>query len=235
MIITQFNDVFFKWGVLFTKSLIFTNPNEKVYLDTVNLNQEQINELKSISGNVTIDNEIINFSSDVNVPAYMANRRVEVFLKILSKEVEDRYFLFDADILFRKPLNDLNSKLGESSDAAIIFRDGMWAGNIYEHLKVACGIVGVTKKGIPLIKIWYDIMKTEKSLYGIQAWKWYWDQITLLEATRRVKDVKFSKIEDNLYINRDFNEDSHIWSANKPPKDLMYILFCKEFEKMKGK
>jgi len=233
MMVTQFNDVFYKWGLLFAQSLYFTNPKEELYIDSVNLNGGQVKELSEISPLITLKNNQISFPSDVNVPAYMANRRVKVLLEVIGKKQSDKYVIIDADMLFRKSLDKLYEKVNDS-DASIIFRDGMWEGVIYEHLKVACGLVVITQKGIPLIREWYRIMCGEKSIYGYRAWEWYWDQIALLEATRRVKDIKYSSIEPDLYINRDFGKDAYIWSANKAPKDYMYQEFVKEFEKNKS-
>ena len=145
---------------------------------------------------------------------------------------EESYLMSDADMLFRKPLEPLHRKL-ETSDASIIFRDGVWDGVVYEHLKVACGLVSITRKGEPLIREWNRIMHSEKSLWGHKAWEWWWDQISLLEATRRVSDLRYSSIEPELYIDRDFNDQAPIWSANKPPKDYMYKRFSEEFESLR--
>jgi len=230
--VIQFNDVFYKWGLLFSQSFYFTNPNEHLYMDTVNLNDNQVKELTSISPNITVNSSNIEFEKSVHVPTFMANRKVRIFLDVLSKVEADKYILIDADMLFRKSIDKLYGKL-DDSDAAVIFRDGVWEGRIYEHLKVASGIVAITKKGIPFIKEWDRIMYNNIGIYGYRPWAWYWDQITLLEATRKINNIKYAPIEPWLYINREFGEDAIIWSANLEPKDRMYEMFGKELERIK--
>jgi len=233
MIITQFDNVFYKWGLLFAQSLYFTNPNEKLYMDAVNLDKNQIKSIRAISPLITIANRQIQFPQGIHVPTFMANRKVLVFLDILKKKLDDKYILIDTDMLFRKPLSDLYGKL-MGVDAAIIFRNGFWDGRIWEHLKVACGLVVINNNGIPLIEKWNEIMNDNNPIYGYAPWQWYWDQIALLEATRKIPSLKYASIDPDFYINRDFGQEAYIWSANKAPKDYMYEMFCNEFEKMRG-
>ena len=231
MIVTQFDNGYYEWGLLFAKSLHLTNPGRKVYMDTLNLSDEQIDKLKSVSPLIEVNNNRIVHPPDRNIPAFMTNRRVEVLLNVVKKTDDQDYLLIDADMLFRKSLRSLYRQL-EHSDACVVFRDGVWGDRTYEHLKVAGGFVLIKRSGIPLIEKWYEMMTTKDCLYGVKTGEWYWDQITLLEATKTVGGLKIGAIEPRLYINRDFDFTAYVWSANKAPKDKMLSMFRLEYDRI---
>lgn len=228
MIVTQFDDKYLPWAHVFLKSLAITNPDEEVYLNTVNVTTSDAETLREFYPHVTIET----CQEEVPDKAYMANRKIGVFLSVLQRFSRPTYMLIDTDVLFRHSLQPLFDKLADA-DAAIIFRDGKWGDRIYEHLKVASGIILVQPSGIQLIENWNHIAKTEKILSYIPQGNWYWDQLALLEATRKTP-LRYATIEESLYIDKDFDPQSFIWSAHHPAKQYMFNRFSQELVCMKS-
>lgn len=228
MIVSQFDTAYLDWAHLFLQSLFFTNPNERVYFNTVNLSDDQIKKFSTYGNKIIIEN----IHCENVTKNFMVNRRVQVYLDVIKKNLSDMYIFCDVDLLFRKPLLSFRQQMS-NCDAGVIFRSGNWMGNIYEHLKVAAGIIAVKPEGYCLIDNWNKILTTEDKVNGINKGEWYFDQITLWEATK-ITHLKYSLIEEFLYINSNRDPEAFIWSANRPPKELMYKLFIKEFERIKN-
>ena len=203
----------------------------------VNLTSDQL--LRANTSGMKLVCDKIDFSA-FTLPekkAFMANRRASVAclaMKDLNPKDDDIIVIADADILYRKKLVDLRN-LMEKVDVGCIFRDGMWNGKTYNHLKVACGFVALKKTGNELVILWDILMKCNtSSLYGIQPNQWYWDQVTLLKAIEILNALSYAKLEHDTYVNRDFDENAVAWSAHKPPKELMFEKFNIELGRMKN-
>jgi hypothetical protein len=232
MIVIQFDRNYFKWGVLFSESFVHFNPDLVLFIDSVNLDSNQIRKLEKISSRIIIKNSIVNFTSG-NFSNFMANRKAEVLFNVMENYESKVYLLCDVDFLIRKPLTEL-FYMSSGYDISCIFRDGKWKGEIFEHLKIASGLILVKSSSIDFVSKWLDLTNECEKLHGIQKGKWYWDQVTLLEATRQCK-LKYLSLSDDIYINREFNQFATIWSAHRSPKDYMYYLFIADFQMNKNR
>jgi hypothetical protein len=135
MIITFCTDNYFRWAVLFLRSWKATNDNnETIHISTLNFNQRQIDDLKTLYENLIISNENMDFRDHIEkldmTPAefdyarhgvkegvrnvgknrhimnlFSVDKRVESIWRTVNKYKDEPYFIqTDIDLVFRKQL-----------------------------------------------------------------------------------------------------------------------------------
>lgn len=217
MIILQFDRGYLRWGKLFLQSLAKNSPGETVYINSVNLFSFQINNLKKIYSPIIIENHKIKMKRKER-GNIMISRKPYVLKEVIKKFGVDRYLLLDADMTIRKPLDNLFAKL-DSNDGAFCIDKGIWNGQVYDHLRVASGVILIKPSALPIINKWIEIMENEEEISGIKKGKWFWDQITLWRAIEEAPKLKLGIIE-TTYRRWDFTDkEAVIWSANVRKKE----------------
>jgi len=225
MIITQLDANYAHWLDLFLSSLQFTNPAARTYVELVNFHPD-------LSMFFHTRYPAVEFAAvALQNPSRnaMAHRRVDAALGGLGRHPgEGWYIVCDVDLLFRRSLGRLVADL-DGHDAGVIFRDGLWQGEYYDHLRVAAGFVAV--KDARLLHSWKTEMAKPQCM-GYDPSSWFYDQITLFEATKQLS-LDYLAIDDGEYINRELSEEAAVWSAHVEHKELMYLRFREELDRMR--
>lgn len=248
-IVIQFNDAYLRFALTLLRSLEKYASNTVVIAYTVNLNSDDINALKSHFNNLVVINSKVRFLWGKLLRNHMANRKVGVFKDAISRFglgcPEHVYIMLDTDLLLRAPIKVLLDSLGKNK-AALIYRESAFG----FHVKFNSSIVMVSGDGVRLIEEWYrqmncrwvifstdekltilEVLRKKKNgsprpLY-VRRWKWFWDQITLFEAVKKLS-IKYSVLDANNFINPTFDDDAVIWSGHNEKKDVVYNKFLNE-------
>ena len=93
MIILQFDRGYYKWGKLFLVSLAKNYPGEKVYINSVNLFNFQINNLKKKYSPLIVENHKIKMKKKER-GNIMISRKPYVLKEAVEKFNEERYEMF---------------------------------------------------------------------------------------------------------------------------------------------
>ncbi len=110
MIIFQFDDAYYKWGLLALRSLQLHEPETPVLCDTVNLAGDQVAQLRQAHAQAIVCNDETTWSE--TSPEQMAARKPFVMQRVMQLFPDEAWYgLFDADFLIRKPLRPLWSLL----------------------------------------------------------------------------------------------------------------------------
>ena len=252
VIIINFDSKYFRFGLTLLRSLELHAKNAIKIAYTVNLTDNEITALKSICSNLTIRNTKVRFLSGNLLRNYMANRKADVFkmgIESFKNASKNFYIMLDTDLLLRAPIENLTKKMRQNN-AALIFRDSA----IGFHAKFNASIVAVTGDAINLANEWYKqtnkrwvIFGTDKKLTWyeilskkadgcerplyVRRWRWFWDQITLFEAVRKL-NIKFSVLDVNTFINSNFDPNAMIWSSHQSNKDMAYEKFVQELNNL---
>jgi hypothetical protein len=230
VIILQFDNAYFHWGLLALQSLQLHEPQTRVLCNTVNLTGPQITKLETVHGYVEVTNGV---SDRLTTPEQMAARKPFVVQHAMQHyPVEPWYALFDADLLIRQPLQPLWSLLNDRP-AALCITDGIENGRFYRWLVTPSGILLIRREANALIESWAKWSRHNQALYTINPKAWYWDQITLAEAWSEA-GVPCAVIPMHLYCDEQLRPDAAIWSANVPQKAYYYELFSNEYRRQLG-
>lgn len=227
MIIFQFDNAYYDWGLLVLQSLQLHEPDTQVLCDTVNLSDHQIAELQQAHARLIVTNDTTTWSE--TSPAQMAARKPFVMQRAMQQFPEQPWFgLLDTDFLVRKPLKRLWALL-ENHAAALFMTDGMWEGKFYRRLLTPSGIVLVRRDARRLIDCWAKWYYHDQPLESIKPQAWFWDQITLTEARTEVGG-RYAPIPMDLYGDCSLRSEAAIWSAHVGAlKDWYYYLFRREY------
>jgi hypothetical protein len=227
VIILQFDNAYFHWGLLALQSLRLHEPRTPVLCNTVNLTDGQIAELLQAHARVEVTNGV---SGRATSPEQMAARKPFVMQHAIEHYPDQPWYaLLDADLLVRQPLQELWS-LVEAHPAALCTTDGMENGKYYRWLVAVSSIVLVRREARALIDCWAKWYYHRQPLYTIEPLAWYWDQITLAEAWTEA-GVQCSVIPLHVYADEQLRPGSAIWSANVPDKVRYYELFREEYQR----
>jgi hypothetical protein len=210
MIILQFDDAYYHWGLLAIQSLWLHESKTPVLCNTANLTESQIGELKNAHQGVSVTNGVSFARTHAD---QMAARKPFVILHAMDCYPEARWYaLLDADFLIRRPLGSLWSFV-DKYPAALFVTDGYENGRYYRQLITPSGIVLVRPDARRLIDCWAKWHNYERPLYSIAPGEWYWDQITLAEAWIE-SGIPCAKIPLETYADDVLRDNSAIWSAN---------------------
>ena len=148
-------------------------------------------------------------------------------------------------MLLRAPIESLLNAVGENR-VGLIYREAAFG----FHVKYNSSIVIVSGTGLSLVEEWYkqmkcrwlifstderltllDILKRKKRgcpkpLY-VRRGKWFWDQITLYEAVKKL-GIEYTTLEADNFINPNFDLNAAIWSGHNEKKDKVHEKYIKE-------
>ncbi len=213
MIILQFDQKYHDWGNLMLHSLALHEPGNRVLIDAVNLEPDQVEYLADVHPRVRVKN----VGGMKTSPALMANRKCSVLQRAMDDHPDEPWYaVLDADFLVRRPLDDLWA-MTDRAAAALIVTNGMWGGRVYQHLITPSGIVVVRHDGRPLIDAWAHVQRHDGRLDGIEPGAWFWDQVTLLRAWSATP-LDYATIPMSVFANCQLSAEAAIWSANVPSR-----------------
>jgi hypothetical protein len=227
MIVLQFDAAYFHWGLLMVRSLALHEPRKKVLANTVNLNNTQQARLAKAHPQIQVISETI--ASAGSLREEMARRKTIVLQRAMDSFPEEPWFgMFDADMLVRRPLPDLWSKLN-GHQAALIRTNGMWAGRFYPHLLIPSGIVLVRRDGRALVENWVKWSRHVEPLFSRRPGEWFWDQCTLVKAWKETS-LCCANISMQDFASATLARTAAIWSAHVPEKENLHHYFLVEHE-----
>jgi hypothetical protein len=231
VIILQFNNAYYHWGLLVLQSLQLHEPHTPVLANTVNLTEPQIAELERAHGQVAVTNDVSNRATRER----MAARKPFVMQHAMQQYPEEPWYaLLDADFLVRRPLGSLWSLL-DTHSAALFMTDGYENGQYHHQLVTPSGIVMVRRDARKLIDCWAKWYYHDRPLGSVAPLAWYWDQITLAEAWMEA-GVPCATIPLEIYGDDELRPSAAIWSANVGDrKQIYYELFRREYQRQCAK
>ncbi len=230
VIIVQFDQHYHDWAYLMLRSLALHDTRSPVFADTINLSHEQVSELRHAYPHITIDNDTIP-ECEIS-KSFMANRKAFVLQKAMDRFPDQpRYGLFDADMLIRRPLDDLWVHV-DTHLSALFVTNGMWEGRFYLRLVTPSGIVLVRPDGRRLIDTWVKWFFHDEPIEAIQPREWYWDQVTLAMA-RRESRLPIRSIPMQVFADCGLSPRAAIWSAHVTQKEEYYARFQHEYERQR--
>jgi len=220
MLCTSLDRNYLPWGKLYCLSAALTNPNEKIYISSVNLSENEIKELKDCNMLVNITNHKIEVPKTIRYRQYMQCRISHVLLEVFEKfhNTNEICIVTDVDMLFRKSLNDLYALI-QDNDILLKFDK--------EHLdmkEIQNGIImfRCNQIAINLFLLFYNKMWDN----GIINYRD--DQRQLFKAWKEFRGViNFEEIPYD-YVDGSFRNDSHIWSAHIGNRFNNYNKFLEE-------
>ncbi|MAH48974.1 hypothetical protein CMI37_24315 [Candidatus Pacearchaeota archaeon] len=253
MHIVNFDKKYLEWAKLFVESNLLVNPDEKIYLSTVNLTDEDIENLHIISENLIIENEAVD-PKDVPVvaeritehnktdrygplsnrmPEFMASRIPEVFKRAFERFTNENLFvLTGADTFVNKkfPFKDFI----ESHDA------GLLTGNTGSPpSNIATGVVCLKNRQPckELVDLWVDYSENKQSIRGYLKGYWFWDQVTLNCAAEDMvinNKLTIKELPHMELINANQDKEAYMWSVhklNKEGRKKVFHSWVEELEK----
>jgi hypothetical protein len=230
MIVLQFDRRYHHWALLLLHSLELHEREHRVLCDTVGLEPEHILELERAHERVICRNSAM---SEVVTPTAMANRKPFVLQSAIDRFVDEPWFcLLDADMLVRRPLDDL-WELVDDAPAALVLTNGMWEGHFYPRLVTVSSVVLVRPIGRELVDRWAQWYGHGTAVDSIEPGMWFWDQVTLFLAwTEKAQGV--ASISLPLFANDSLDQDAAIWAANVPDKDAYFLRFQAEHARQRS-
>jgi hypothetical protein len=229
MIILQFDSRYHRWASLLLRSLELHEGNQRVLCDAVGLDSEQVRELERAHPRVACRNTLV--SAEVT-PAGMANRKPYVLRDAMDSYPDDPWFcLLDADMLVRRPLDDLWG-LVECASAALVFTNGMWERRFYARLVTVSSVVLVRRDGRELVDRWAHWTEYDGPIGEVAPHGWFWDQVTLYLAWSESR-LPIAAVPLPVFADNRFDRCAAIWAANVPDKDGYYRKFQSEHRRQR--
>jgi hypothetical protein len=231
MIVLQFDAAYHRWAVLLLRSLALFEREHRVLCDTVGLDEAQLHELKRSYPVTTC----LNSPRPVELRrADMANRKSFVLQNAMDRFPEEPWFcLLDADMLVRRPLDDL-WRLVDDASAALIFTDGTWAGQFYARLVTVASVVLVRRDGRDLVDRWARLYHHDTPVDHVAPREWFWDQLTLFLAWCE-SPLKIATIPISQFANVQLDTHAAVWAANVPDKERYFHLFQVECSRQQAR
>jgi len=234
MIVSQFDKKYLEWGKILTKTSGEKLPNHKLFLSTVNLNDQDIEQLTNLHHDIIITNEIIDEKSVPKVktrnrwggtvgnhmPEFMACRKAKVlswaFKKFLNEEL---FIMTDADVFINKGFS-FEEEMGDDDALLLVGEDpSPTAVGQGFHNQIRSGVMAL-KNNLAckaLVDSWVNSMNVHNKIDKIEKGHWFWDQVTLkitVEELISRKILKIRKLPHENFINSSFDKDAYMWSAH---------------------
>ncbi|PWB91306.1 hypothetical protein C5688_06700 [Methylocystis sp. MitZ-2018] len=131
-------------------------------------------------------------------------------------------FLLDADLLFRRPINDLIAA-SENHDVVLAMGEGVYRGKTYRKFRVASGFVLFWRSGYGLIDSWCDMLSRTEAIEDVRPWGWFWEQTCLLDAVEKT-GLDILQMPEKCLSSPRFEPDAWVWSANVPTSEKQTAL-----------
>jgi hypothetical protein len=232
MIILNFDRRYYRWAELLLNSLELHERGHRVRCDTVGLDEDQVERLSSAHPSLVCRN-IPAPAAGLDTPSAMANRKAFVLRDAIDCHDDEPWFcLLDADMLVRRPLEDL-WRLLDDAPTALIFTNGMWDGRFYARLVTVSSVVLVRRDGRELVDRWIHWFGHDGSVDGIAPGGWFWDQVTLFLAWTDFNGP-IARISIAQFANDQLDPDAAIWAANVPDKDAYFRRFQAEHKRQRN-
>jgi hypothetical protein len=227
MIVLQFDCAYHPWAMLLLRSLALFERDQRVLCDTVGLDERQLQELeKSYPRTICLNSPR---PAEMR-RADMANRKAFVLRNAMDRFPEEPWFcLLDADMLVRRPLDDL-WRLVEDASAALIFTNGIWEGHFYARLVTVTSVVLVRRDGRDLVDRWARLYNYDAPVDQVAPREWFWDQVTLFLAWCE-SPLQIATIPISQFANVQLDNQAAIWAANVPDKERYFHLFQAEYSR----
>ena len=227
MIVLQFDGAYLRWALLLLRSLALFEPDHRVLCDTVGLDITQLDELEqSHPGTLCLNSPR---PAELR-RADMANRKAFVLRNAMDQFPEESWFcLLDADMLVRRPLDEL-WRLVDDAPAALMFTDGIWAEQFYARLVTVASVVLVRRDGRDLVDRWARLYNHDSPVDEVAPREWFWDQVTLFLAWCE-SPLWIATIPISQFANVQLDGHAAIWAANVPDKDRYFHYFEAEYRR----
>ena len=131
-------------------------------------------------------------------------------------------FLLHADLLFRRPINDLIAA-SENHDVVLAMGEGVYRGKTYRKFRVASGFVLFRRSGYGLIDSWCDMLSRTEAIEDVRPWGWFWERTSLLDAVEKT-GLDILQMPEKCLSSPRFEPDAWVWSANVPTSEKQTAL-----------
>lgn len=221
MFVTIFDQAYAEWGSILLSSLMKFHQDDSVLVLGVDLSAETERAVARMHERIAVRRLTLDEVGSGRA-AKVANSR-PLWLRDLKNEVSpDWMFLLDADLLFRRPVNDLIAA-SETHDAVMAIGDGVYRGKTYRRLRVASGFVLFRRSGYGLIDSWCDMLSRTEAIEDVRPWEWFWEQTCLLDAVEKT-GLDILQMPEKCLSSPRFEPDAWVWSANVPTSEKQTAL-----------
>lgn len=231
MIYSYLTPKYYDNAALFLKSFKkFNGENEKIYLKTINITNEQIVNLLSFYQNLYVDSDMSSFKlkfskqeeskcfSGIKNTVWMNyvadDHRIQEFKKSIKQLSNESHYVFaDIDLLFRG-----NILAFVKNCKKITVRNRKVK---HDFGKFAIGFIVFPKDTIGFVDTWLnEIQKTPLKKRQ--------------QAHGQLAFFKTIRDYDNLppqFLDKSFSKNSLVWTPNRGDRNLNYRKFVEEYEK----
>jgi len=253
MHIINFDKEYLGWAKLLIESNLLVNPDEKMYLSTVNLTDEDIDSLCIISENLIIENEAVD-PKDVPVvaeritehnktdrygplshrmPEFMASRIPKVFKRAFERFANENLFVLTGADTFVNKKFSFKDFIGSYDAGLLTGNTGSPPSNI------ATGVVCLKNRQPckELVDLWVDYSENKESIRGYLKGYWFWDQVTLNCAAEDMaisNKITIKELPHMELINTNQDKKAYMWSVhklNKEGREKVFRSWIEELEK----
>jgi hypothetical protein len=201
-----FDNRYFDHAPIYIKSIEVNEPNEKIFVQGYNLDENMIAELESYRNIAAVNNENVKREQHKmdRLEYYIINQKARQILEAFDRFPEENLFIItDVDMLMVNPMTDLREDM-KTYDVGLV-----WVG----HKKIMGGFVAVrrSKRTREFLEVWDGIMREGKYFYNK-------DQPALSRTFRHYQARLDFLLLTRQYLDHASSYDSYIWSAHKVKK-----------------
>ena len=251
--IINFDKEYLEWARILVMSNLLVNQDEKMYLSTVNLTDEDIDGLYAIGENLIIENELVSPKDvplvaeritehnktdrygplDNRMPEFMACRISKVFQRAFEKfSNEDLFVLTGADTFINRrfPFKEFV----DSHDAALLTGN---TGSPPSNLATGVMCLKNVSPCKELVDLWVSYSENEQVIRSYRKGYWFWDQVTLNCAAEDMvykEKIRIKELPHSRLINTNQDKEAYMWSVhnlNKEGRNKTFDLWVEELEK----
>jgi len=206
MILLYFDNKYAYWAPVLLESILFHEPDMKVFIQGYNLTEEQEEEINSFKNVVLLKNDELKFDIklmnkiEYRVICWKANQFLEAFKKFPE---EDLFIIMDVDMILVQSLTELKEQM-KSHDLGAV-----WVG----EKKIMGGFNAIRKTPIMVefLKSWSKKMTT-----GIYTYNK--DQPSMAKTFNEFSGKIEFLLLTRQYLDHLEREESYVWSAHKSDK-----------------
>ena len=227
MILLYFDNKYAYWAPVLLDSILFFEPDMKVFIQGYNLTKDQIKSIKSFKNVVLLKNDKLYFDKSImdkieyRVICWKANQFLEAFEKFPD---EDLFIIMDIDMILVKPLTQLKKQMIDYDFGAV------W---VHKN-KIMGGFNAIKRNSIMVefLKSWSNKMTAGRYTYNK-------DQPTMAKTFNKFLGKIDFLLLSRQYLDASENINSYVWSAHKSKKlgskKQRFIKYQKYIKKEKKK